>query len=260
METNKEYLARLLPLLKKEIPSQWRVQSFSKTKEIATVMSYIDQRDLMDVLDAYCEYGWEKYYEEVAGNVFCRIGIHMPDGTVHWRSDCGVESQSDAEKGRASDAAKRAGVNWGVGRFLYDKPIQYVTTNEKKVGNNYPYCVDEQGKRIYDLTTYINNKNPNAPKPPEAVQPKINHTATLQGAQTIENLASIWTAIPKAEQANYKAIKDEMKEILEQVKLIGEIKTLLKLDAYIAEFEQGKFKDNAKLKALLAKRQLELKG
>lgn len=183
METNKEYLARLLPKLKKEIPSQWRVQSFSKNKPIATVMSYIDQRDLMDVLDAYCEYGWEKNYQEVAGNVFCRIGIHMPDGTVHWRSDCGVESQSDAEKGRASDAAKRAGVNWGVGRFLYDKPIQYIDTDgikgdadrsEKKgeqtiVYKRFPSVVDKTGKKIWDLTAHINALNPNKPKAPESV-------------------------------------------------------------------------------------------
>lgn len=183
METNKEYLARLLPQLKKEIPSQWRVQSFSKNKPIATVMSYIDQRDLMDVLDAYCEYGWEKNYEEVAGNVFCSIGIHMPDGTVHWRSDCGVESQSDAEKGRASDAAKRAGVNWGVGRFLYDKDIQYIETDgiksdadrtEKKgeqtiVYKRFPSVVDKTGKKIWDLTAHINALNPNKPKAPQSV-------------------------------------------------------------------------------------------
>ena len=169
METNKEYLARLLPLLKKPIPSQWRVQSYSKVKPVATVMSYIDQRDLMDVLDAYCEYGWQKEYYEVAGNLFCRIGINMPDGTVMWRSDCGVESQADKEKGRASDAAKRAGVNWGVGRFLYDMPVEYVTTNEVKTNNNYPYCIDEQNKKIWDLNEYINNKKgkvspPSTPK------------------------------------------------------------------------------------------------
>jgi len=202
METNKEYLQRLLPLLKKEIPSQWRVQSYSKNKPIATVMSYIDQRDLMDVLDAYCDYGWEKRYEEVAGNVFCSIGIHMPDGTTHWRSDCGVESQSDAEKGRASDAAKRAGVNWGVGRFLYDKKIQYVPTNVKKEGNNYPYCIDEQGKQIWDLTTYINNKNPNAPKAPVSVaeptiDQKVQQMNPAKSPLTEEKLKQYKEAIDK---------------------------------------------------------------
>jgi hypothetical protein len=210
METNEQYLKRLLPLLKKPIPHSWRVQSYSKNKPVATVMAYIDQRDLMDVLDAYCEYGWQKKYEEVAGNLFCSIGINMPDGTTQWRSDCGVESNQDAEKGRASDAAKRAGVNWGVGRFLYDMKIQYVTTNAKKDASNYPHCIDEQGKQIWDLTEYINNKNPNAPKAPVQIKEPTTEekTSMMQGrlnpdlpdglaykiinAKTQEELKVIW--------------------------------------------------------------------
>ena len=210
METNEQYLKRLLPLLKKPIPHSWRVQSYSKNKPVATVMAYIDQRDLMDVLDAYCEYGWQKKYEEVAGNLFCSIGINMPDGTTQWRSDCGVESNQDAEKGRASDAAKRAGVNWGVGRFLYDMKIQYVTTNAKKDASNYPHCIDEQGKQIWDLTEYINNKNPDAPKAPVQIKEPTTEekTSMMQGrlnpelpdglaykiinAKTQEELKVIW--------------------------------------------------------------------
>jgi hypothetical protein len=210
METTKEYLARLLPMLKKEIPSQWRVQSYSKNKAVATVMSYIDQRDLMDVLDAYCEYGWHKKYEQIANNVFCSIGIVMPDDSIQWKSDCGVESQSDAEKGRASDAAKRAGVNWGVGRFLYDKPIQYVTTNgikgdlDKIDGTKnykkYPFCIDEQLKQIWDLTKYLNDKIGGHIKAPEAVIKAVikdlpaQAKKAIEEATTKEGLTAIWNA------------------------------------------------------------------
>lgn len=189
METNTEYLTRLLPLLKKPIPHQWRVQSFSKNKPVATVMAYIDQRDLMDALDTHCTYGWQKKYEEIAGNLFCSIGINMPDGTTQWRSDCGVESNQDAEKGRASDAAKRAGVNWGVGRFLYDMKIQYVTTNEAKTASNYPYCIDEKGNKIWDLTEYVNNLN--APKQPTLVkEPTTDEKASMMQNRTNPELPS----------------------------------------------------------------------
>lgn len=225
METNKEYLARLLPLLKKEIPSQWRVQSYSKTKPIATVMSYIDQRDLMDVLDSYCEYGWEKDYKEISGNVYCMIGVKMPDGTTHWRSDCGVESQADKEKGQASDAAKRAGVNWGVGRFLYDKPIQYVPTNGikadadkidgQKVYKRFPFCVDAQGKQIWDLTAHINNQNPNAPKAPETPPVVIDYKQKLTEAKDLVQLAAEWALVPKERQVEFLAIKDGRKAELQ---------------------------------------------
>ena len=76
----------------------------------------------MDILDETvgCE-NWQKEYYEVKGNVYCRIGIKTDDGWV-WKSDCGVESNVDAEKGEASDAAKRAGFCWGIGRELYSTP------------------------------------------------------------------------------------------------------------------------------------------
>lgn len=208
--TNEEYLKDLLPKLRKPIPHQWRVQSYSKNKPIATVMAYIDQRDLMDVLDAYCVYGWQKKYEAIAGNLFCSIGITMPDGTTMWRSDCGVESQSDAEKGRASDAAKRAGVNWGIGRFLYDMKIQYVDADaikgdsDKVVGDKtykkFPSVVDKQGKKIYDLTSHINNLNPNAPQAPVQVpEPSVDDkVANMVGRDNPQIPADITQAIADA--------------------------------------------------------------
>lgn len=218
METNKEYLARLLPLLKLPIPSQWRVQSFSKQKPVATVMSYIDQRDLMDVLDKYCEYGWQKKYENHSGNLFCYIGINMPDGTVHWRSDCGTESQSDKEKGQASDAAKRAGVNWGVGRFLYDMPVEYVKTNEAKGASNYPYCIDERGERIWDLNTYVNDrvkaKSNTATKQPTVTPPAIDYKKTLADAKTVDELSKAFKALPADKQKEFSAYTTQRKEEL----------------------------------------------
>ena len=218
METNKDYLKRILPLLKKPIPHQWRVQSFSKTKPQATVLAYIDQRDMMDVLDTYCDYGWEKKYEEIAGNLFCSIGIRMPDNSIMWRSDCGVESMTEKEKGRASDAAKRAGVNWGIGRFLYDMKVQYVDANVKKEANNWPYCVDVNGKQIWDLTAHINNKNPNAPQAPV---PVAEPTAE-------DKVASMNNTTPPVELTaeQLKVHEDAIKKIDDAVNLSGYFKAL----------------------------------
>jgi len=183
METNEDYLKRLLPLLRKPIPHSWRVQSYSKNKPLATVMAYIDARDAQEVLDTYCTYGWHRKHQMLNDRLYCAIGIEMPNGTIQWREDCGTESNEDKEKGQASDSFKRAGVNWGIGRFLYDMGIQYVTASDKKEQGKFPYPVDEQGKRIYDLTTYINNKNPNAPKAPVIIpEPSIDEkVANMQG-------------------------------------------------------------------------------
>lgn len=154
--SNEDFLLQLLPKLQVPMPFKWRVQSFSKQKPQATCVAYIDARDVMDRLDKCCTHGWERLHSEFKGHLYCGISIVMPDGSKLTRWDCGVESNTDAEKGEASDSFKRAAVNWGIGRFLYDMGMQYVSANEVKNGNNYPYCVDASGKKIYDLTKHIN--------------------------------------------------------------------------------------------------------
>lgn len=179
---NVKFLKELNENLSQPISHKWRVQSFSKNKPSATVVAYIDARDASDVLNEYATYGWSDEYYEVAGNTYCKVGIVMPDGTTMWRSDCGVESNTDAEKGQASDAFKRACVKWGIGRFLYSLGIEYVNANEVKTQSNWPYPVDEQGKRIWDMTEYINNKRSgSAPKPVAKAEPKVEvSTPALQ--------------------------------------------------------------------------------
>lgn len=142
--------------LKKVIPCQWRVQSFSKNKPMAQCVAYIDARQVMDLLDEVCgAESWQSDFKEVKGNVYAGIGILVGDKWV-WKWDCGTESQTEKEKGEASDSFKRAAVKWGIGRFLYDLDIKYVKSNEIKTGTNYPYVIDDKGERVYNLTEYIN--------------------------------------------------------------------------------------------------------
>ena len=218
---NETYIKELLPLLKKPIPCTWRVQSYSKNKPLATVMAYIDARDAMDVLDEHCKYGWTREHYLIENKVYCRVGIVMPDGSIQTRSDCGTESKEDAEKGQASDSFKRACVNWGVGRFLYDLKVQYVTTNAKKEANTYPFCIDEQGKQIWDLTKHVNGKSaPKAmavilPDVPMALPELIPNTPQwieavkyLAGTGTINGIKVKYLITPK----NEEKLKDQVLE------------------------------------------------
>ena len=144
--------------LKKEMPYQWRVQSFSKNKPAGSCVAYIDARDVMDRLDEVVgAENWQDKFEVINDQLFCHIGIFL-NGQWIWKMDTGTESQTEKEKGLVSDAFKRAAVKWGIGRFLYNLEIQYVTANEVKTATNYPYPVDDSGKRIYDLTKHINSK------------------------------------------------------------------------------------------------------
>lgn len=149
--------------LKKQIPYKWRVQSFSKNSAKAQCVAYIDARDVMNLLDEVCgAENWASDFKDIGGQTFAGIGINvaqpmdMQPNWV-WKWDTGSESNIEKEKGQASDSLKRAGVQWGIGRFLYDMDIKWVDANEAKTQSNYPYVVDKNGKRVYDLTDYINN-------------------------------------------------------------------------------------------------------
>jgi len=126
--------------LKKIIPYKWKVQTCNDYG--FTAVAYIDARDLMDLLDDVVgPENWQTNYSEHKGNLYCKLGIRINDSWV-WKEDCGTESFSDKEKGEASDALKRAGVQWGIGRFLYSLPIvkmgkEYVSKGNN--GKNQPY-------------------------------------------------------------------------------------------------------------------------
>ncbi len=197
---NKEYLQTILPLLKKPLEYKWRVQSYNKKKPQATCVAYIDARDVMDRLDEVCSYGWERLHNEFKGHLYSGISIVMPNGEKLIRWDCGIESAADAEKGEASDSFKRAAVNWGVGRFLYDLGMQYLPANEAKSSNNYPHCVDNNGKQIYDITKHINSLS--AKKPQQATQPPV--VVETKAAFTQETFDKMRKAIEGGKSASVK--------------------------------------------------------
>lgn len=194
--------------LKKELPYKWRVQSFSQSSKKATCVAYIDSRDVQDLLDDVCgPENWQDDYFEVKGNVYCKIGIRVNDSWV-WKSDCGIESNVDAQKGEASDAFKRAAVKWGIGRFLYHLEIKYVDSNEVKTKTNRPYVVDSKGSRVWDITKHINSLQPEKKKP--------NPPKDLPGQQMLspEN-EKLWKAAIDKIQKGESTINDiKLKVIL----------------------------------------------
>ena len=145
--------------LHKEIPYKWRVQSIQYNK--ATCVAYIDARDCMDMLDKVVgAENWQSMYYTEDNKLFCRIGVKAGLADWVWKSDTGSESNVEKEKGKVSDAFKRACVQWGIGRFLYRLPIQKLQTKKHTNGKEYPYS-PEKDKIIFDgetLTKYINWK------------------------------------------------------------------------------------------------------
>lgn len=96
------------------------------TENGASLLLYKDARCDMRMLDeAVGPERWQKRYESIDGKLFCSIGIEF-DGRWIWKQDVGTPSNMEADKGHASDAFKRAGFCWGIGRELYTAPRIWV--------------------------------------------------------------------------------------------------------------------------------------
>ena len=97
----------------------------------ALAMAYIDARLIQDRLDGVLGVeNWQDTYETLAdGSVICRLKLKL--GT-RWITKTDVGSQSeqpdsgDRLKAAFSDALKRAAVKFGIGRYLYRLPAQWV--------------------------------------------------------------------------------------------------------------------------------------
>lgn len=128
-----------IPRLLKADEISCRVQQVTD-KGGAIILLYKDARVDMNILDeTYGAMNWQRSHELINGNLFCTISV-WDDGKKAWvsKEDVGVESNTEATKGEASDAFKRAGFNWGIGRELYTAPFVFVQLNEDevRVGNN----------------------------------------------------------------------------------------------------------------------------
>lgn len=100
-----------------------------------TLLLYKDARCDMNILD---ESGvvWQRDHKEVKGVMYCGVGIKCGDDWV-WKWDAGTESNTESQKGEASDSFKRANVNWGIGRELYTAPMIFHTCETEPFANKH---------------------------------------------------------------------------------------------------------------------------
>ena len=106
-----------------------------------TMLLYKNARVDMALLDELSgPMGWQRVHKNINGVMYCGVGVY-DDASGHWvwKWDAGTESNTEKEKGAASDSFKRACVNWGIGRELYTAPrIKFeVATVQKKNGYGY---------------------------------------------------------------------------------------------------------------------------
>ncbi|MHB1422141.1 MAG: Rad52/Rad22 family DNA repair protein [Gemmataceae bacterium] len=97
----------------------------------ALALHYVDARAIMDRLDAVVGVdGWSDEYEFLPdGSCLCKLRVRFGDAWIT-KMDVGGESEQkdegDRHKAAVSDALKRAAVKFGISRYLYRLPSQWM--------------------------------------------------------------------------------------------------------------------------------------
>ena len=98
-----------------------------------SLLLYKDARCDMNILDETVgEMNWKKSYSRDNRN--CTVSLWDAE-KKEWigKEDTGTESNTESEKGLASDSFKRACFNWGIGRELYTAPFIWIPADKCKI-------------------------------------------------------------------------------------------------------------------------------
>lgn len=121
------------PLKAEEI--ECRVARLLSNNTKCALLLYKDARVDMHLLDEVVGVmNWQRRHYETNGNLFCEVSIYDAEkGAWVAKSDAGMASDQQAEKGHASDSFKRACFNWGIGRELYTAPFICVDLGQDEI-------------------------------------------------------------------------------------------------------------------------------
>ena len=121
-----------------------RIAQIKKDGSGLSLLLYKDARCDQNILDeTVTPMGWKR--EHTRDNRNCIVSIWDKEkGQWIGKEDTGTESNTEREKGLASDSFKRACFNWGIGRELYTAPFIWIKSGD--------YTVAKDGK-VYDRFT-----------------------------------------------------------------------------------------------------------
>ncbi len=131
---------------------EWRLQKVIEARELGIAVPYVTNRAIMGRLDDVV--GAENWYNEFkpwhgAGGKeaqLCGISIRYGDGFVtKW--DGAENSDIEPVKGGLSDSMKRAAVQWGIGRVLYNMDVVFVEVEKR--GKTWYMKKDQQERLDY---------------------------------------------------------------------------------------------------------------
>lgn len=156
---------------------EWRVLRAFKAKNgkaYAFVAPYVESRAIMNRLDNVLGVGsWENEFKEIHNGILCGIRIHLQEQKSIIKYDGADLTDFEATKGGLSGAFKRAAVQWGIGRYLYNLSETMVEIfPDTKKGKNY---INDSKKKITGSW--------NSPKLPNWALPGGSNIELINGTQ-----------------------------------------------------------------------------
>ena len=190
-----------------------------------SLLLYKDARCDMAILDEiYGSLNWKR--EHTRDNHNCIVSVWNSD-IQQWisKEDTGIESNSEAAKGLASDSFKRACVNFGIGRELYTSPFIWIKLSS---GETY---TDSKGrtqlalglkffvKKIEYKDRVITGLTISDGKTDRFTMRDTDYTQTnptdfsaaekkLAEAKTQDELVAAWTSLSGPEKLHCETLKD----------------------------------------------------
>ena len=129
---------------------EWRLQNTTEEKMRGLAVPYVTNRAIQNRLDEVC--GPENWYNDFKPwhsngkkeAQLCGIAIYFEGRGFITKWDGAEDSDIEAVKGGLSDSMKRAAVQWGIGRVLYD--LNTVWVEIEKRGRSFVIKDSERAK------------------------------------------------------------------------------------------------------------------
>ncbi|UAL49765.1 hypothetical protein K7887_22630 (plasmid) [Sutcliffiella horikoshii] len=213
------------PFPEKDI--EWRVQRCFNTNNgpKAIVVPYVQNRAIMERLDAiFGPFGWENNFKEIHGGVLCGITVNI-NGNKTTKWDGADLTNIEPTKGAISSSMKRAAVQFGIGRYLYDLTEVWVDVHQNRTNQKGENYLNDKKQNITGY--WINPELPNWALPVGAKTTAPKQKAPVQGGNgpiqgNVSNQRDTNQQTSSVGNSNVKPFnkKDALRAIADQERII----------------------------------------
>lgn len=197
----------------------WRAGKIDEAAGLAEALPYVDARAVQIRLDDVLgPTNWSvRFTEVIAGNrlvaVRCTLALRVEGVWVEKEDAAPVSPRDDSSaefalKGAYSDALKRAAVQWGVARYLYDYHRQWHPVDKRRNFLKAPTLPDEL-VLPHERSMQHAQEQPNVA--PAKVEPPQDNPANKAGAPLGESSANVGARQAVAHESTPQKADDKAK-------------------------------------------------